>query len=136
MGIYVFGGEKENKHPTNELFYIRAKEKKPLSSMKFSTPISLIQIAEQTVECFKPSISGKPPIPRSRHCAHYIPNKYLVIYAGYNSEHEGSGIINDVIMLNLCINMQLFNCRPISMGATRIVRISPRGKILVHSRQQ
>lgn len=36
MGIYIFGGEKENKKATNELFYIRAIEQKPISGIKFS----------------------------------------------------------------------------------------------------
>ncbi len=39
MGVYVFGGEKENRRPTNELFFIRATEKRPVSAMKFGTSL-------------------------------------------------------------------------------------------------
>ena len=37
MGVYVFGGEKKNGKPTNELFYLRAKERKPVSTIRFCT---------------------------------------------------------------------------------------------------
>jgi len=93
MGIYIFGGEKENHKPTNELFIIRAIEKKPISLIKFSP---------STIECFKPAIAGRPPIPRTRHSCAFISNKFLAIYGGYNTI-LGIKIINDLILLNLCI---------------------------------
>ncbi len=53
------------------------------------------------MECFKPNIAGRPPIPRGRHCAAFIADKYLVIYGGYNSLLSGNHIVNDIVLLNL-----------------------------------
>ena len=58
-------------------------------------------VAETNVEFFKPSIAGKPPIPRSKHCAAFVMDKYILIYGGYNTEYSENGFVNDIILLNL-----------------------------------
>ena len=97
MGIYIFGGLKNNNIATNELFFFRAHPKTYADHCIFDI---------NCLEAIKPKICGKAPIPRFGHYTGFIQNKYLIIYGGYNCslfKLTGSKIVNDVVLLNLQI---------------------------------
>ena len=88
---------KSNGKETNELFFFRPHPKNIVDDCILD---------ESIIECVKPNISGKPPIPRCEHSATLILNKYLVIYGGVNESLKdvtGQKCVNDIVLLNLHI---------------------------------